>query len=410
MKRETAIELRTGFGYNKKGNPNSTQSMVMGIHPDNGEILEFINKPETREDIPVIPFAEALDRFNRFSEALGCRKTWINDRAKKLDITRKTGSKGEDEFLKKLKEALPPLSEVCAEYVGEPIDSRQALQQCPVCFTGGKPVLGVDDNEGYAFCFWKPCASHSFGSSGGFDIFHLYGYMEEIDDFSELLDYLCEKTGLERPKPVRKKSRSKDEKIEQRRETVAKLSEKYLYLHGRLYATFDAQRWLYVPDEHELHCSIDDIHIGLHDEYVSRSLRGELLALAKIACTPPANSVELVSPSDYGKSLNVKTGDLLKGTAFLDCSVHVDHDGTYTIKERNIDELWTSEIPHMFPREPQPTPLFSAFLKEFTLGACEDDPEEAKILAKTILYMYGTCMFWNMHERFFNITGASWNR
>ena len=184
--KQTAVELRTGYGETKDGDPIQLQSMILGHHPDTGEKLHFIgDSPQHHDDFPQVPFSDILSRFTALCDAIEARKVWVKQQPQKLNSNRAAYTN--DVLVERIRDALPPLSRMCADYAqDEPNGS--SLQQCPACKNGGNPVLSVDDTAGYAYCFWDGCDTRSWGAKGGFDAFHLVGNMEGITDFRHLLN------------------------------------------------------------------------------------------------------------------------------------------------------------------------------------------------------------------------------
>ena len=411
---QTAIELRTGCGETKDGDPIQLQSMILGHHPDTGEKLHFIgDSPQAADDFPTVPFSDILARFTALCDAIDARKVWVKSKPRKLNSTR--SSYTHTDLAERIRQELPPLSQVCAEYAGDSPDGK-GNQQCPVCQNGGNPVLSVDDTAGQAYCFWDGCETRSWGSRGGFDVFHLIGNMEGLTDFRAVLKHAAARAGFpwEADQPDRTKLRAADKKkakeeqsqtkkaeLAERRELSARtIAGSHLYLHGELYTTFDNKTW--TP------CSDHQMKLKLRDEYskyVSPTLMGELDALTRAYATPPADSPELCPPEHHGASININTGELLTGTAFQNAVVSVDDSGQLHTAPRQLHEMYVNALPHIYSTEDIPTPIWMKFMYEFARGVVGDDRAEQETLIATIHTMIGAAIFDNRLEKMWLLYG-----
>ena len=401
----TGIELRTGYGKTKDGDPEQLQSMVIGIHPDTGEELGWIGEPPERfEDFPTEPFSKILERFAALCDAIGARKVWVRDLPQRVAITRRQFD--DTDFVERVRSALPPLSVIAAEYAGD--TPGRGNQQCPVCQNGGNPVLSVDDDTGLAYCFWDGCDTRALGSRGGFDVFHLVSHMEGFSDFSDCLEFLAKRVGVKYTKPKSKSVKKKQETSEEKRlkiETAAgEVARKHIFLHGDLYTSFDGKAWVPATD-HQLRLKLRKSFDDLYNEYVSPFLMSELETISKEFSTPPADSPDVCPPENYGCSVNLQTGEVLTGTAFQDVVVNISDVGDVEISDRSLDELYVNPLPHSFPLEESATPMWSQFLEEFAEGVVGNDRKEKDALIATIHTMIGACIFDNRMERFWLLYG-----
>ena len=116
----TAIELRTGCGTTKDGERVQFQTMALGIHPDTGEKLVFFGEPPQHyDDFPSVPFSEVLSRFGKLCEAISARKVWEQQRPHKPRPDTPRPAYTGDDLKERIRSALPPLSQICAEYAGD---------------------------------------------------------------------------------------------------------------------------------------------------------------------------------------------------------------------------------------------------------------------------------------------------
>lgn len=197
----TACELRCG------GEGKQTQTMIpRSIHPDTGEKLEWMcDAPKSYEDVPEIDFGEILKRFDAMCAAIGVRMGWKSEAAPQADYSH-SKQWDDDGVADRIREALS-LSELAEQIAGDKSVRRGDLQQCPVCQNGGKPVLSVHDGDKFGYCFWDGCPTRSW-SRGGFDVFHLIAWHENLDiasDFQKVLKSAADFAGIDyEPKPPRK--------------------------------------------------------------------------------------------------------------------------------------------------------------------------------------------------------------
>ena len=409
------VELRTGYGKTKSGDPAQLQSMVLGYHPDSGERLEFMGgSPRRFEDFPSVPFTELLARFGSLCDAIGARKVWARQAPRQLDASRRQWA--DDGLVDRVRAALPPLSVLCAEYAGDGGTSgRLGLQQCPFCQNGGNPVLSVDDTAGQAYCFWDGCPSRSLGARGGFDAFHLVGEMERLSQFGDVLELLAKRCGIKLPgrrqlksehKKSAKQQKKEDTDKQARREMTAEyLASEHTYLHGVLYTTFDGRSWL-AETEHQLAMKARGLHERLHDgEYLSPYALAEIKTLTMEMATPPADSVAICPLESQGKSIQLQTGEILtQRAAFQDAVLCVDDAGQIKRYDRTAEELYVDAIPHQLPTAASPTPVWDSFLYDWTAVAGADKQEQ-ELLSLTIHTMIGACLIDNRLERLWLLYG-----
>ena len=416
------IEFRTGHGKTRTGDPFQLQTMTRGFHPDTWEQIEFIGRPPSRfEDFPQVSFSEILERFGALCDAIDARKVWIKpERVQKQHVSRMNWE--DDDKKLEILGRLPPLSVMCAEYAGDALGGRDQNQQCPFCQNGGKPVLSVNDEQGVAYCFWDGCESRAFASGGGFDAFHLIGHMERLTEFPDILEFAAKKAGVEfqkRKKKNGKKSKNgKSEKGKRGRPEGSKkipdeivrqigddMATRHLKIHGQLYATFDQKGWL--PESQEqLASKIRIKGAELTGEHIAKDKIADIALLSEHQSLPPADSPEFCPPEHRGLSLNVDTGDLLRGAAFFNCSLQVLDDGAIEQSERTLKELWVNPVPHMWLDERKPTPVWDKFLLEFAEGAVGDDELEVAKLQTTIYTMIGASLFDNRFQKIWVLFGA----
>lgn len=404
---ETGVELRTGYGLTKSGDPEQLQSMVMGRHPDTGEKLVWIGSPPRRfEDFPMQPFSNILERFSGLCDAIGARKVWVREAPRKAAISRRQFE--DDGIVERIRSALPPLSVIAAEYAGDS-PSGGGNQQCPVCQNGKEPVLSVDDDAGLAYCFWDGCETRALGSRGGFDVFHLVSHIEGFREFTDCLEFLAKRAGVpfernrKKAKPTEKKE-TKDERIRKIMAVSKAVADRYIYLHGDLYTTFDNVSWLPAVD-HFLKVNLRDKLDEMYGDHASPNLMADLEATTKAFATPPSESPKICPPENYGCSMDWTNGKLLEGTAFQDRVVYMSDDGKLSYKNREKNELYVNALPHTLPMGESATPIWDEFMQVFADGAVGGNRSEMDDLIATIHTMIGACIFDNRMEKFWILYG-----